>query len=52
MANRLNLSFANLGCQRFGPTNPVTVTRNSAGAAVGATFNTTPQKATAAVGAS
>ena len=52
MANRLNLSFANLGCQRFGLTNPVTVTRNSAGAAVAATFNTTPQQATAAVGAS
>jgi hypothetical protein len=51
MANRLNLSFANLGCQRFGLTNPVTVTRNGAGAAVAATFNTTPQKATAAVGA-
>jgi hypothetical protein len=52
MANRLDLSFANLGCQRFGLTNPVTVTRNGAGAAVAATFNTTPQKATAAVGAS
>jgi hypothetical protein len=51
MANRLNLSFANLGCQRFGLTNPVTVIRNGAGAAVAATFNTTPQKATAAVGA-
>jgi hypothetical protein len=52
MANRLNLSFVNLGCQRFGLTNPVTVTRNGAGAAVAATFNTTPQQATAAVGAS
>src|ERR1700722_15997106 len=52
MANRLDLSFANLGCQRFGLTNPVTVTRNGAGAAVAATFNTTPQQATAAVGAS
>jgi len=52
MANRLNVSFANLGCQRFGLTNPVTVARNGAGAAVAATFNTTPQKATAAEGAS
>ena len=52
MASRLSMSFANLGCQRFGLTNPVTVTRNGAGTAVGATFNTTPQKATAAVGAS
>ena len=52
MANRLNLSFANLGCQRFGLTNPVTVTRNGAGAAVAATFNITPQQATAAGGAS
>ena len=52
MANRLNLSFANLGCQRFGLSNPVAVTRNGAGAPVGATFNTTPQKATTAMGAS
>jgi hypothetical protein len=52
MANRLNTSFASLGCQRFGLTDPVTVTRNGAGAAIAATFTTTPQKATAAVGAS
>ena len=52
MASRLNTSFANLGCQRFGLTNPVTVTRNGAGAAIAATFTTTPQQATAALGAS
>ena len=50
MASRLNTSFANLGCQRFGLTNPVTVTRNGAGAAIAATFTTTPQQATAAAG--
>ena len=52
MASRLNTSFANLGCQHFGLTDPVTVTRNGAGAAIAATFTTTPQQATAAVGAS
>jgi hypothetical protein len=52
LANRLNTSFANLGCQRFGLTNPVTVTRNAAGAAIAATFTTTPQRATVAMGAS
>jgi len=46
LANRLNMSFTNLACQNFGLTNPVTVTLNGAGAAVAATFNTTPQKAT------
>jgi hypothetical protein len=46
MANRLNMSFTNLGCQNFGLTNPVTVTLNGAGAAIAATFNTTQQKAT------
>jgi hypothetical protein len=43
LANRLNMSFTNLGCQNFGFTNPVTVTLNGAGAAIAATFNTTPQ---------
>ena len=52
LANRLSTSFANLGCQHFGLTNPVTVTRNGAGAAIAATFTASPQKATAAVGAS
>ena len=48
LANRLDTSFGNLGCQHFGLTNPVTVTRNRAGAAIAATFTTTPQQATAA----
>jgi hypothetical protein len=52
LANRLDTSFANLGCQHFGLTNSVTVTRNGAGAAIAATFTTTPQQATAAMGAS
>jgi hypothetical protein len=46
MANRLNMSFTNLGCQNFGLTNPVTVTLDGNGAAVAATLNTTQQKAT------
>jgi hypothetical protein len=49
MANELSMSFTNLGCQRFGLTNPVTVIRNGAGAAVAATLNAAPQRATAAV---
>ena len=51
MANRLSASFANLGCQRYGLTNPVTITSNGAGAAIAATFGPTPQRA-AALGAS
>ena len=45
LANRLSMSFTNLACQNFGLTDPVTVSLNSAGAAVAATFNTTPQQA-------
>jgi hypothetical protein len=45
LANRLNMSFTNLGCQDFGLTNPVTVTLNGAGVAVAATFNTAHQTA-------
>jgi hypothetical protein len=45
LANRLSMSFTNLGCQNFGLTNPVTVTLNGQGVAVAATFNTTVQKA-------
>jgi hypothetical protein len=45
LANRLNMSFTNLGCQDFGFTNPVTVTLDGNGAATAATFNTTPQAA-------
>jgi hypothetical protein len=45
MANELNMSFTNLGCQHFKLTNPVTVSRNRAGAAVAATFNASVQTA-------
>jgi hypothetical protein len=45
MANELNMSFTSLGCQHFRLTNPVTVTRNRAGAAVAATFNASVQTA-------
>jgi hypothetical protein len=45
MANELNMSFTNLGCQHFRLTNPVTVSRNRAGAAVAATFNASMQTA-------
>jgi hypothetical protein len=53
LANRLSMSFTNLGCQNFGLTNPVSVTLNGAGAAVAATFNTATQTASngAATGA-
>jgi hypothetical protein len=50
MANRLLMSFTNLGCQNFGLTNPVTVVLNGAGAATQATFNTTPQTASNTAG--
>jgi hypothetical protein len=45
MASELNLSFTNLGCQHFRLTNPVTVSRNRAGAAIAATFNAARQTA-------
>jgi hypothetical protein len=51
LANRLNMSFANLGCQNFGMTNPVAVVMNGAGAATEATFNTAPQTASDTFGA-
>jgi hypothetical protein len=51
LANRLNMSFSNLGCQNFGLTNPVAVVMNGAGAATEATFNTAPQAASATFGA-
>jgi hypothetical protein len=47
LANRLLMSFTNLGCQNFGLTNPITVTLNGAGEAIAATYNTTPQTAKA-----
>ena len=46
MANRLSMSFANLSCQAYGLTNPVTVTVDGNGVATAATFNTTQQTAT------
>ena len=45
LANRLSASFTSLGCQRFHLTNPVTLNRNSAGVATGATFDTAVQTA-------
>jgi hypothetical protein len=49
MASELNRSFTDLGCRQFRLTNPVSVKRNGAGAAVAATFNTSVQTAFAAV---
>jgi hypothetical protein len=48
LANRLLMSFTNLGCQNFGLTNPVTAVLDANGAATSATINTTPQQANAA----
>jgi hypothetical protein len=45
LANDLSASFTSLGCQRFHLTNPVTLKRNSAGAAIAATFDTAVQTA-------
>jgi hypothetical protein len=50
MANRLSMSFANLNCQTFGLTDPVTVTLDGNGAAVAATFNTAQQTVTNTTG--
>jgi hypothetical protein len=50
LANRLSMSFANLGCQNYGLTNPVTVTLDVSGVATAATFTTMPQTATAGPG--
>jgi hypothetical protein len=50
MANRLSMSFANLDCQLYGLTDPVSVTLDANGAATAATFSTTPQTATAPAG--
>ena len=50
LANRLNMTFANLKCQNFGLTNPVSVTLDGNGAAVAATLNTTTQRASTASG--
>ena len=40
------MSFANLGCQSYGLTDPVTVTADGNGVATAATFNTAQQTAT------
>ena len=50
MANRLSMSFTNLGCQNFGLTNPVTVTLDGNGVATAATFNTNVQTVTNTTG--
>jgi hypothetical protein len=47
LAARENASFTNLNCQNFGLTNPVTLTLDGAGVAIGATYNTTQQTANA-----
>ena len=39
MANRLIMSYVNLGCQKFGVSNPVKVTLNHGGVATAATFD-------------
>jgi hypothetical protein len=45
LANDLSVSFTRLGCQQFHLANPVSLKRNSAGAAIAATFDTAVQTA-------
>lgn len=45
LAARLSASFTNLNCQNFGLANPVTLTLDGNGVAIGATFNTAQQTA-------
>jgi hypothetical protein len=47
LAARENASFTNLNCQNFGLTNPITLTLDGNGVAIGATYNTAQQTATA-----
>jgi len=47
LASRLSAAFGRLGCRQFGLTDPVTLVRDAAGTARSATFDTTPQRATA-----
>ena len=47
LAGRLSTAFGRLGCRQFGLTNPVTLVRDAAGTARSATFDTTPQRASA-----
>jgi hypothetical protein len=51
LAARENASFTNLNCQNFGLTNPVTLTLDGNGVAIGATYNTAQQTANANGGA-
>jgi hypothetical protein len=51
LAARENASFTNLNCQNFGLTNPVALTLDGAGVAIGATYTTTQQTANANGGA-
>jgi hypothetical protein len=51
LAARENASFTNLNCQNFGLTNPVTLTLDGNGVAIGATYNSTAQTANANGGA-
>jgi hypothetical protein len=46
MGNRLSMSFANLGCQNFGLSNPVNVTTAGNGVATAVSYNTAHQQAT------
>ena len=50
MANRLSMSFANLSCHDYGLFNPVKVMLGQSGAAIGARFNVTHQKARCQIG--
>jgi hypothetical protein len=45
LGNRLSMSFANLGCQNFGLTDPVTVTTDGNGVATAVAYITTQQQA-------
>ena len=51
LAARENASFTNLNCQNFGLTNPVALTLDGNGVAIGATYTTTTQTANANGGA-
>ncbi len=46
LGHRLSMSFANLGCQAFGLTDPVNVTVAGNGAAIAVSYNVTAQQAT------
>jgi len=46
MANRLSMSFVNLGCSNYGLTNPVNVTLNGDGVATAGSYTLTQQTAT------